>query len=110
MEEAIPGPGILVVLYLRDPREKAWGVLLKMETSGLWMKGIELEAFDDWVGELAAGGEPSLGPSTFFVPLARVEKMVADRRTGQVPSLAERLEGRLGVPAQEVLDAGPTKI
>lgn len=97
------GPGSFVVAYLRDPREKVWGLLLRLEAAGFWIRGIELNAFDDWVRERAAGGPGTLGPSTSFLPFLRVEKIVVDEALGPAASLRERLEAAVGRPAEDLL-------
>ena len=40
--------GTLVLVHLVSPKEKYWGVLQKLETAGLTMRGITVELFDDW--------------------------------------------------------------
>ncbi len=97
------GPGSFVVAYLRDPREKVWGMLLRLEAAGFWIRGIELNAFDDWVRERAAGLSGTLGPSTSFLPFLRVEKIVVDEALGPAASLKERLEAAVGRPAEDLL-------
>ena len=97
------GEGKVVVVYLHDPKEKNWGLLLKMEPYGLWLKGIALASVEDWARELAADGPNTMGLSTFFVPFLRVEKVVADERAGAVPSLSERFEAITGRSALSVL-------
>lgn len=97
------GQGTVVVLYLREPKEKNWGLLLKMEPYGLWLKGIELASVEDWARDLAAEGGNTMGLSTFFVPFLRVEKIVADERSGAVPSVSERFEAITGRTALSVL-------
>ncbi len=97
------GQGMVVVVYLHDPKEKNWGLLLKMEPYGLWLKGIALASVEDWARELAADGPNTMGLSTFFVPFLRVEKIVADERAGAVPSLSERFEALTGRSALAVL-------
>jgi hypothetical protein len=93
----------VVVAYLREPREQSWGLLLKLDGSGAWLRGIELGSFEAWVRQVAKGEAGFLGLSTFFVPLHRVEKLVADLPSGPVPSLAGRLEQVTGRPAGEFL-------
>ena len=41
--------GAPVVLYLRDPREKIWGLLVSMTPAGITLRGIDLVVFDDWM-------------------------------------------------------------
>jgi hypothetical protein len=102
-QESAPGPGVWTVLYLRDPREKFFAVLLKMEPAGVWIRGIELESFEAWARERAAGAESSLGLASFFVPFLRVEKMVVDEPMGPVSSFAERFEVITGRSLSEAL-------
>ncbi len=97
----LAGEGSYVVAYLRDPREKVWGLLLRMEAAGFWIRGIELNAFEDWAREARGTASPSMGLSTTFLPFLRVEKIVADERTGSMPSLAERFEVLAGRPVAE---------
>ncbi len=100
---AAPGPGTWVVVYLRDPREKAFGMLLDMEAAGGWFRGIELGSFEDWAREIASGREAAMGLSTFFVPFLRVEKIVADEPVGLVPSLAQLFQAITGRSLEECL-------
>jgi hypothetical protein len=97
------GAGTCIVAYLREPREKAWGFLLRMEPSGVWIRGIELGSFEDWARGQASGADGTLGLSTFFVPFLRVEKLVVDERMGPVPSMAERFEAITGKRVESVL-------
>jgi len=98
-----PDAGAWVILHLREPREKAFGRLLKMDAAGVWVRAIELESFEAWAREHAAASPSSLGPSTFFVPFLRVEKLVEDERMGPVPSLRERFEAITGRPLDSFL-------
>lgn len=93
-----------VVLYLHSPREKHWGRLLQMDAAGLWLRGIELASFDAWARQVASSEQGHLGPSTFFVPHLRVEKVVLDERVGPVPSMWERFESMAGQSPEVVLD------
>jgi hypothetical protein len=97
------GAGTCVVVYLREPREKSWGFLLRMEPSGVWIRGIELASFEDWARGQAAGADGTLGLNTFFVPFLRVEKLVVDERMGPVPSMAERFEAITGKRVESAL-------
>jgi methylmalonyl-CoA epimerase len=97
--------GVAVLAYLREPSEKLWGVLRRIDPAGLTVEGVDLGSFDDWVAQVERQEEPVVGPSILFVPMARVEKVLLDRSSGNLPSLAERFERRTGRRVQDVLDA-----
>jgi methylmalonyl-CoA epimerase len=96
-------PGATVLLYLREPQEKLWGVLRGLEPSGVLVEGIDLASFDDWVAQIERGEDNVVGASVLFMPMGRVEKIMLDRSSGDLPSLAERFERRTGRTVQEVL-------
>jgi hypothetical protein len=89
------GPGSVVVAYIQNPRERFWGVVRTLDPVGLVIEGIDLDSFDDWVRQVAAGGE-GLSLSIVFFPLLRVEKLLLDADTGAVPSLSRQFERRVG--------------
>jgi len=97
--------GVAVLAYLRDPSEKLWGVLRRLDPAGLTIEGVDLASFDDWVAQVERREETIVGPSILFVPVTRVEKVLLDRSSGELPSLAERFERRTGQRVQDVLDA-----
>ena len=98
------GTGATAVIYLREPREQCIGRLLKFETAGVWLRGIELESMDAWAREVARGESAGLGLHSIFVPFQRVQKIVADERTGPIPSFAERFESIADRPLKDLLD------
>lgn len=102
-------PGCPVLVYLREPQEKMWGVLCRLDAAGVVIEGIDLASFDDWVAQIERGEESVVGPSELFVPMGRIEKILLDRSSGHLPSLAERFERRIGRSVQEVIAelAGP---
>lgn len=99
-------PGSPVLLYLHNPQEKLWGVLRRLDTTGVVVEGIELGSFDDWVGQIERGEQSVVGPSVLFVPMSRLEKIMLDRASGDLPSLAERFQRRTGRTVQDVLGQG----
>jgi methylmalonyl-CoA/ethylmalonyl-CoA epimerase len=103
-EGAELGAGSPVLAYLREPQEKLWGVLRRLDATGIVLEGIDLGSFDDWVAQIERGEESVIGPSVLFVPMVRVEKLLLDRPSGDLPSLAERFERRVGRTVQQVLD------
>lgn len=97
-------PGQPVLVYLREPQEKLWGVLRRMDASGLVIEGIDLTSFDDWIAQIERGEDSVVGPSVLFVPALRLEKVLLDRSSGKLPSLAERFRSRTGRSVQDVVD------
>jgi len=98
--------GSSVLLYLHDPQEKLWGVLRRLDSTGVVLEGIDLGSFDDWVAQIEREDQSIVGPSVLFVPMVRLEKILLDRSSGDLPSLAERFERRTGRSVQEVLGPG----
>jgi methylmalonyl-CoA/ethylmalonyl-CoA epimerase len=96
------GPGQPVLVYLRDPHERVWGVLRALEPSGVTLEGIDLASFDDWAAQVERGAT-AVGPSVLFFPMQRVERLLLDRASGDLPSLAERFLARTGKSVRDVL-------
>jgi methylmalonyl-CoA/ethylmalonyl-CoA epimerase len=96
-------PGETVLAYLHDPHEKIWGVLRRLDASGVVLEGIDLASFDDWAAQIERGEDRAVGPSVIFVPTPRIEKILLDRPSGALPSLADRFRSRTGRTVQEAL-------
>jgi hypothetical protein len=96
------GPGTAVVIVLHTPREKCWGVLDELNQAGVFLRGLDLNAFDDWVSALVHH-EPFIGFGDLFFPMWRVERISKDESAGGVPSLVEQVEKRTGLTIQELL-------
>ncbi|HTQ78529.1 MAG TPA: hypothetical protein VMM92_00920, partial [Thermoanaerobaculia bacterium] len=94
-------PGTMVIVHLINPTEKFWGVLYELGVAGVALRGINLASFDDWMSQAARRVEQSLGLSTLFVPLFRVERIYLDERVGAVESYRERFSKRVGVSIEE---------
>ncbi len=95
-------PGVVVV-YLKEPREKFWGLVRALDGTGLVVQGVDVNSFDDWVRS-AAEGRDSPHLSTVFFPLLRVEKILVDASSGSIPSLAEHFQRRVGRSLADFLD------
>lgn len=96
--------GAAVILVLHSPREKCWGILDEINAAGVFLRGLDLNAFDDWV-QAIAHDEPFIGVTDLFFPMWRLERLTRDERAGDIPSLAEQFEGRTGRSIRELLDA-----
>jgi methylmalonyl-CoA epimerase len=88
--------GELAVAYLQNPRQKVFGVICSLDERGLAIQGFDLETWEDWLSQCAAGESGPLGPSLQFFPSSRIEKLLADRPQPGLPSLSERFAERTG--------------
>jgi hypothetical protein len=77
--------------------------LRRLDSAGVVLEGIDLSSFDDWVAQIEGEEESVVGPSMLFMPMARLEKILLDRPSGHLPSLAQRFERRTGRRVQDVL-------
>jgi hypothetical protein len=94
--------GTAVVIVLHSPREKCWGLLDEINAAGVFLRGLDLNAFDDWTRALIHD-EPFMGLTDLFFPMWRVERLTRDEAAGGVPSLAEQFEKRTGRSLSEFL-------
>lgn len=94
--------GAPVIIVLHTPREKSWGILDEINAAGVFLRGLDLNAFDDWV-RAVAHNEPFIGFSDLFFPIWRVERISGDEASGEIPSLYEQVEQRTGRSVEELL-------
>ncbi len=88
--------GESVIIVLHSPREKLLGVLQEINSSGVFLRGIDLDYFDEWIKAIA-GGEPFLPMNDLFFPMWRVERIAKDEVSPDLPSMAEQFEKRTGI-------------
>ena len=81
-------PGAPVIVNLHSPREKMWGVLRELNAAGVFVRGIDLNTFDDWV-KMIVRGETKLWDSRMFLPMWRVERVSLDESVDDIASLAD---------------------
>jgi len=96
-------PSSLVIVNLVTPKEKFFGVLKALSPAGVTIRAINLDAFDDWVRQIARDDEPNLDLVTMFVPLFRVERIFLDEPSGDIKSYSERFEDIVGSSVREYL-------
>lgn len=98
--------GSVVIVNLQQPREKFLGLLLKLDSLGAQLRGIDLNSFDDLVNQAAAGStDDGFGPvlSTMFIPAIRIERILLDEPAGTLPSCGQRFHDRTGIDFTEFL-------
>jgi hypothetical protein len=78
-------------------------VLDQINSAGVFLRGLDLNAFDDWVRSILHD-EPFMGVGDLFLPMWRIERVSKDESSGGVPSLYEQFEHRTGRPVAEVLN------
>lgn len=82
----------IVIAYLKDPKERIWGMLRCIDSSGLFMEGINIDSFDEWIHDVSKGESGKASLSRIFFPTSRIEKILMDEPTGDLPSLSQRFE------------------
>jgi hypothetical protein len=97
-------PGAPVIVNLQSPREKIWGVLRELNPAGVFVRGIDLNTFDDWV-QMIVRGERNMGLTHVFLPMWRVERVALDESVDDIPSLAAQFYTRVGLTVSEYLDS-----
>lgn len=82
--------GSLVVIHCTNPREKHWGLLIRMDGLGVVLRGLDLESVEDWLAQERSGGDPLIAPSTFFVPTHRIVRLDLDESGPVVAGYGDR--------------------
>ena len=86
--------GGVVVVTLNMPREKFWGTLLALTPAGASLRGIDLNSLDDFARQVREGDQ--VNANVVFFPMHRIERIEADMRNGEIPSLQERFKNKAG--------------
>jgi len=94
--------GTPILLVLQNPREKCWGVLDEITSAGVFLRGLDLNAFDEWV-RAVVHKEAVIGLGSLFFPMWRVERIARDESSGGVASLASQVEQRTGRSLEDLL-------
>ena len=91
-----------VIANLHSPREKIWGILLSINNHGIILRGIDINSFEDWSRAVMNPSiNEAIGLSTMFIPMIRLEKVIADETTGSLKSFSQKFRDRVG---KEVLE------
>ncbi len=95
--------GSPAVLYLNDPKEKIWGLVVSVSAAGVVICGLRLDSFEDWMRQEARQEEELLGLVTSFYPLPRIERLEEDRSVGSVISYSQRFAEAVGRTVQDAV-------
>jgi hypothetical protein len=99
-------PGQLVILHCCNPKEKIWGLLVRLDGVGAVVRGLDLNSVEDWLRQEIAGSEPLIAPSTQFLPVHRVERIFLDESSAAVPGYGDRFRTASGRDPREALAGG----
>jgi len=94
----------IVIVNLQGPRERFFGRLLDIATAGVTVRGIDLNAFEDWMNHITYREESGVQPTTIFFPLHRIEKIIMDEGIGAIPSLAGTFLTKVGSAVEDHLE------
>jgi hypothetical protein len=97
------GVGSLVIAHCCNPREKMWGAVLRLDGTGVVLRGLDLESVEDWLRQERAGGDALINPTTFFLPMHRVVRIDLDESTAVVESYEDRFRSACDRDVREVL-------
>ena len=97
------GPGAFVVVSLQNPRERIWGRLLELLPVGVFVRGIDIQSFEEWCRQVKQQGEDRLGTSELFFPAWRIERIDLDQGSSGALSLAERFRQKVGREVAEFI-------
>jgi hypothetical protein len=96
-------PNSIIILSLHSPKEKLWGALTSINSSGITMRGMDLNSFDDFIRQVMDPDGERIGLPTLFFPMQRVERIALDEPHGSIPSMAGRFEQRVGRSLRDYL-------
>lgn len=97
-------PGSIVIVNLRNPTERLFGRLIEVTLAGVTIRGLDLAAFEHWIDGVSSQEPGVVVPSTLFLPMHRVDKVLLDEGFGGVSSLADTFRERVGTRINEHLE------
>ena len=97
-------PGTIVILNLQNPREKIIGSLQEISPSGIFVRGLDVNSFNDWMTAICnPESESTICPTSVFLPMHRVVSCYADEEIGEIPSFGTQFKHRTGTDILEFL-------
>ena len=99
--------GSVVIVHCSGPREKLWGLLVRIDAVGAVVRGMDLSSVEDWIRQEARGEPPSIGPATFLVPTHRLVRVDLDESGPMVEGFADRYRELCGRDVRTALGRDP---
>ena len=94
----------IVIVSLHSPKEKVWGELLAINPSGVTLRGIDLNSFDDFIHQVLHPEGERVGLPILFFPIQRVERIALDEPSGCIPSFSEIFERKVRRSLKDYLE------
>jgi hypothetical protein len=90
----------IVIAVLQNPREKVIGVLHEINASGVFVRGIDLNAFEDFTQAIVKS-EQFFGMNDYFFPMWRIERLTKDESSLDLPSMHQQFSKRTGLKFED---------
>ncbi len=95
--------GTIAIVNLQNPKEKVIGMIHEILPSGIVIRGIDVNSFQDWAAEVSRNAETqAICPTTMFFPMHRVIRCYEDEDMGKVPSFSTQFINRTGKPIRDL--------
>lgn len=88
--------GEIVIAILHSPREKIIGTLHEVGAAGVFLRGLDLNYFDEWATAIK-NDEPFVPMQDYFFPMWRLEKLMRDESSFAAASMAEQFNQKTGL-------------
>src|SRR5437764_1281297 len=69
----------IVIVNLQNPKERFFGRLVEITSPGVTIRGIDINAFEDWMDHITHNEEHGVQPTTVFFPHHRVRSRKGNR-------------------------------
>jgi hypothetical protein len=93
----------LVVVNCSNPREKVWGLLIRLDSVGAVVRGLDLNSVDDWLRQERNQGDSLIAPGTFLIPTHRILRIDLEESGGLVSSFGDRYTSACGGDVRDAL-------
>ncbi len=96
--------GTIAIVNLQNPREKILGAIHEIQPSGIVIRGIDVNSFQDWTADVIRDSNShTICPTTMFLPMHRIIRCYIDEDMGQVPSFSTQFAKRTGKTIRDLL-------
>jgi hypothetical protein len=93
----------MVIVHSISPKEKLWGVLLRLDPVGVVLRGLDLNSVEDWLRQAGKDAPAQIAPSTQFIPMHRVERIYLDESSSIVDGYGDRYSAICGGDVRDAL-------